>query len=127
MGYFQYPTLYSANYIAGDNKAAALIPGAAPDHRAATERSNESADEIGCAARRGCRSGWRPSMMNEATDVHHVAVVFRLCLNEEKMFPRCGTRSFTSPGVHWGLGQGYERKTSFRLRAFFDLVFVSQL
>ena len=100
MGYFQYPTLYSANYIAGDNKAAALIPGAAPDHRAATERSNESADEIGCAARRGCRSGWRPSMMNEATDVHHVAVVFRLCLNEEKMFPRCGTRSFTSPGVH---------------------------
>ena len=66
-------------------------------------------------------------MMNEATDVHHVAVVFRLCLNEEKMFPRCGTRSFTSPGVHWGLGQGYERKTSFRLRAFFDLVFVSQL
>jgi hypothetical protein len=39
-------------------------------------------------------------MMNEATDVHHVAVVFRLCLNEEKMFPRCGTRSFTSPGVH---------------------------
>ena len=101
MGYFQYPTLYSANYIAGDNKAAALIPGAAPDHRAATERSNESADEIGCAARRGCRSGWRPSMMNEATDVHHVAVVFRLCLNEEKMFPRCGTRSFTSPGVHY--------------------------
>ena len=101
MGYFQYPTLYSVSCCVSDNKAAALIPGAAPDHRAATERSNESADEIGCAARRGCRSGWRPSMMNEATDVHHVAVVFRLCLNEEKMFPRCGTRSFTTPGVHY--------------------------
>jgi hypothetical protein len=24
-------------------------------------------------------------------------------LNEEKMFPRCGTRSFTSPGVHFVL------------------------
>jgi hypothetical protein len=40
-------------------------------------------------------------MMNEATDVRHVAVVFRLCLNAEKMFPRPGNRSFTSPGVHW--------------------------
>ena len=39
-------------------------------------------------------------MMNEATDVRHVAVVFRLCLNAEKMFPRPGNRSFTSPGVH---------------------------
>jgi hypothetical protein len=81
MGYFQYPTLYSVNYVAGDNKAAALIPGAAHDHRAATECCPESADEIGSAARRGCRSGWRSSMMNEATDVRHVAVVFRLCLS----------------------------------------------
>jgi hypothetical protein len=71
MGYFQYPTLYSVNYVAGDNKAATLIPGAAHDRRAATEPSPESAEEIGCAARRGGCSGWRPSIMNEATDVHH--------------------------------------------------------
>jgi hypothetical protein len=41
-----------------------LNPGAAPDHSAATERSTESADEIGCAARRRCHYRWRPSMMN---------------------------------------------------------------
>jgi len=71
MGYFQYPTLYSVNYVAGDNKAAALIPGAAPDRRAATERCPESNDEIGSAARRGGHSGWRPFMMSEAGSVHH--------------------------------------------------------
>jgi hypothetical protein len=57
------------------NKAALLSPGAAHDRRAATERSPESADEIDSAARRGSRSGWRPSMMNEAADVRH-GVVF---------------------------------------------------
>jgi hypothetical protein len=46
-------------------------------------------------------------MMNEATDVRHVAVVFRLCLNAEKMFPRPGNRSFTSPGVHCGEAKGF--------------------
>jgi hypothetical protein len=45
-----------------------LNPGAAPDHRAATERSTESADEIGCAARRGGSSRRRPSMMNGEED-----------------------------------------------------------
>ena len=66
MGYFQYPTFYSVNCYGGDNKAAALSPGAAHDRRAATERNTESTDEIGSAARRGARSGWRPFMMNEA-------------------------------------------------------------
>ena len=97
MGYFQYPTFYTVKCCVSDNKAAALIPGATHDRRAATERCPESADEIGSAARRGGHSGWRSSMMNEATDVRHVAVVFRLCLN---VFPRPGNRSFTSPGVH---------------------------
>ena len=49
MGYFQYPTFYSVNCCVSDNKTAALIPGATHDRRAATERSPESADEIGCA------------------------------------------------------------------------------
>jgi hypothetical protein len=66
MGYFQYPTFYSVNCYGGDNKAAALSPGAAHDRRAASERYTESTDEIGSAARRGARSGWRPFMMNEA-------------------------------------------------------------
>ena len=87
MGYFQYPTLHSVNYVAGDNKAAALIPGAAHDRRAATEPSPESAEEIGCAARRGGCSGWRPSMMNEATDVHHCCRCFPL------VFVGAGARS----------------------------------
>ena len=78
MGYFQYPTLYSVNCCVSDNKAAALIPGATHDRRAATERLPESADEIGSAARRGCRSGWRSSMMNEATDVRHGCRCFPL-------------------------------------------------
>ena len=78
MGYFQYPTLCSVNCCVSDNKAAALIPGATHDHRAATERPPESADEIGSAARRGRRCGWRPSMMNEAADVRHGCRCFPL-------------------------------------------------
>jgi len=100
MGYFQYPTLYSVNCCGGDNKAAALIPGAAHDRRAATERSTESTDEIGSAARRGSHSGWRPSMMNEAGSVRHRWLVFRLCLCAPKKNAVPGTHSFTSPGVH---------------------------
>ena len=96
MGYFQYPTLYSANYIAGDNKAAALIPGAAPDHRAATERSNESADEIGCAARRGGSSGRRPSMMNGEEDgTRSRCFVLCLCEAPKKMGGRQGVFEIT--------------------------------
>jgi len=49
---------------AATTKRPLLSPGTAHNHRAATEHSPESADEIGCAARRGRRSGWRPSMMN---------------------------------------------------------------
>jgi hypothetical protein len=41
-----------------------LSPSTAHNHRVATECSPESADEIGCAARRGGCSGWQPSMMN---------------------------------------------------------------
>jgi hypothetical protein len=103
MGYFQYSAYYSVNCCVSDNKAAALIPGAAHDHRAATERSPECADEIGSAARRGCRCGWRPSMMNEAAEFAMVAVVFLLCLCALKNLARPGNRSFTCPGVHcWG-------------------------
>ena len=80
MGYFQYPTFYTVKCCVSDNKAAALIPGATHDRRAATERLPESADEIGSAARRGCRSGWRSSMMNEATDVRPCCRCFLLCL-----------------------------------------------
>jgi hypothetical protein len=65
MGYFQYPTFYNVNRCGGDNK---VSPGAAHDRRAATERSPESANEIDSAARHGSRSGWQPSMMNEAAD-----------------------------------------------------------
>jgi hypothetical protein len=67
---FQIPTLYSVSCCGGDNKAAALIPGAAHDHRAATERSPESADEIGCALRRAPRRPlWMAAVhMNEVGD-----------------------------------------------------------
>jgi hypothetical protein len=70
MGYLQYPTLYTVNCCSGNNKAAALSPGAAHDHRAATERSPESADEIGCAARRAPRRPlWMAAVnMNEVGD-----------------------------------------------------------
>ena len=55
-----------------------LSPGAAHDRRAATEGSPESADEIGCASRRGDHSGWRPSMMNEAADVRHRPILISI-------------------------------------------------
>jgi hypothetical protein len=67
-GVFPIFCLYTV-YIdsAATTKRPLLSPGTAHNHRAATERSPEIlADEIGCAARRGGRSGWRwrPSMMN---------------------------------------------------------------
>ena len=101
MGYFQYPTLCSVNCCVSDNKAAALIPGAAHDHRAATGRSPECADEIGSAARRGRRCGWRPSMMNEEEEPHHRRRCFPLVFECAKKNARPGTRSFTSPPVHY--------------------------
>jgi hypothetical protein len=63
-----------------------LSPGAAHDHRSATERSPESADEIGFAAHCGGRSGWRLSMMNEVADFCHRCLVFRLCLCAPKIW-----------------------------------------
>ena len=86
MGYFQIRPKYSVICCGGDNKAAALNPGAAHDHRAATERFPESTDEIGSAARRGGRCGWRPSMMNEAGSVHHRCRCFLLSLCGEPRY-----------------------------------------
>ena len=77
---------------AATTKRPLLSPGAAHDHRAATELSPESADEIGCASRRGGRSGWRPSMMNGGEERHHV------CLVEVEFLIVVGNHSFTSPG-----------------------------
>jgi hypothetical protein len=51
-GVFPISDLYSVKYVAGNNKSAALSPGATHDRRAATERYTESTDEIGSAARR---------------------------------------------------------------------------
>ena len=71
-GVFPIFDLYTV-YIdaAATTKRPLLSPGAAHNHRAATERSPESADEIGCAARSGGRSGWRPFMMNGEEDGTH--------------------------------------------------------
>jgi hypothetical protein len=41
--------------------------------------------------------------------------LFSVVLNEEKMFPRCGTRSFTSPGVHWDFLDTQESTTDVAL------------
>jgi hypothetical protein len=54
------------------------------DSRAATERSPESADEIGSAARHGRRCGWRPSMMNEEEERHHRRRCFSLVFDAPK-------------------------------------------
>ena len=72
--------------MAATTKRPLLSPGAAHDHRAATERFPESTDEIGSAARRGGRCGWRPSMMNEAGSVHHRCRCFLLCLCGEPRY-----------------------------------------
>jgi hypothetical protein len=63
-GVFPIFDLYTV-YIdaAATTKRPLLSPGTVHNHCAATERSPESAHEIGCAARCGGRSGWRPSMM----------------------------------------------------------------
>jgi hypothetical protein len=68
---------------AATTKRPLLSPGAAHNHRAATERPPESAYEIGCAARSGGRSGWRPFMMNgeedgtpSSTDHYHWSKTF---------------------------------------------------
>jgi hypothetical protein len=68
-GVFPIFDLYTV-YIdaAATTKRPLLSPGAAHNHRAATERPPESSDEIGCAARSGGRSGWRPFMMNGEED-----------------------------------------------------------
>ena len=96
-GVFPIFDLYTV-YIdaAATTKRPLLSPGAAHNHRAATERPPESADEIGSAARRGRRCGWRPSMMNEAVDVRHGCRCFPLVFVSRK-----GIGALRHPFIHF--------------------------
>ena len=90
----------NVNCYGGDNKAAALSPGAAHDRRAASERYTESTDEIGSAARRGARSGWRPFMMNEAGVGTPSLPLFCLVFACAKNLSGKRPSTLSSPGVH---------------------------